>query len=463
MTRTPLSRALIAAVMSARRETSTTVTERAPLCAAATPIAPLPVPSSRTSASRGGCTRRMTSASSHVSLRGVKTPGRVMIRMVAGYASRAPPANVTLEPTIDISGPALDAPSLRAVFDAPRPPTIGIEEELMLLDPGTLDLAPRCEQALAALAGDTRFKPELVAAQIETVTPPRRTVGDAAQVLRGARRDLLAALGGRALAAGAGVHPFAAALGELHGAARYNELAAEFASIARRQLVFGLHVHVAIGGAERAVAVHDALRSYLPDLAGARGQRAVPRGPRQRAGLGAPDDRGDAAAPGRAAGAGQLGGLRARPELGRGRRRAAGEAALVVGAAAASDVRHDRGPRRRHADDRRRDRRLRRGRARARAWLAERVAAGEELPVAPTWRIAENRWWAARHGLDASLADLVTGEREPLRVRLERLFDELAPVAVRLGCAAQLERARAMAAGPGGAARQRAVAARGGT
>ena len=92
-------------------------------------------------------------------------------------------------------------------------------------------------------------------------------------------------------------------------------------------------------------------------------------------------------------------------------------------------------------------------------WLAERVAAGEQLPVAPTWRIAENRWWAARYGLDASFADLVTGEREPLRARLERLFDELAPVAARLGCAAQLERARALAAGPG---RRRAPARRGG-
>ncbi|HEV2058577.1 MAG TPA: glutamate-cysteine ligase family protein, partial [Solirubrobacteraceae bacterium] len=94
------------------------------------------------------------------------------------------------------------------------------------------------------------------------------------------------------------------------------------------------------------------------------------------------------------------------------------------------------------------------------AWLGDRVDAGEQLPVAPTWRIAENRWWAARHGLDASLADLVTAARQPLRARLEALFDELAPVAARLGCAAELERARALAAGPGGAARQRAVAAR---
>ena len=96
----------------------------------------------------------------------------------------------------------------------------------MLLHPRTLDLQPSSEEALVALAGDTRFKPELIAAQIEAVTPPRHTVGDAAQVLREARRDLAAALEGRALAAGAGVHPFAAALGELHGAARYTEMAA---------------------------------------------------------------------------------------------------------------------------------------------------------------------------------------------------------------------------------------------
>ncbi len=114
--------------------------------------------------------------------------------MVAGYASRAPAANVTLDPTTDSYVPTLHAPSLRDAFDAPRAPTIGIEEELMLLDPHTLDLAPRSEQALAALAGDARFKPELIAAQIETVTPPRRTVGDAAQVLRDARDELLDAL-----------------------------------------------------------------------------------------------------------------------------------------------------------------------------------------------------------------------------------------------------------------------------
>lgn len=367
---------------------------------------------------------------------------------------------MTLDPTIDPAVPAFESPWLRDAFDAPRPPTVGIEEELMLLDRETLDLAPRCEQALAALSGDARFKPELIAAQIETVTPPRRTVGDAAQVLREARRDLLAVLEGRALAAGAGAHPFTAALGELHGAERYNELAQEYASIARRQLVFGLHVHVAISGAERAVAVHDALRSYLPDLAGLAANAPFHEGrdsglasvrptisamlPRQ----GVPPALGSWAAFERALTWGEDAGvlpakrrwwweLRLHPTFGTIEVRVGDTQTTVDETAAFAAVVHA-----------------------LVIWLAERVDAGEPLAVAPTWRIAENRWWAARHGLEASFADLVTGEREPLRARLGRLFDELTPVAARLGCAAELERARAMAAGPGGAARQRAVAER---
>lgn len=174
---------------------------------------------------------------------------------------------MTLEPTIDPSDAALCAPSLRAVFDSRRTLCVGLEEELMLLDPRTLDLSPCAQQALADLGGDIRFKPELPAAQIENVTVPRRTVAAAAGDLRQGRADLAAALEGRALAAGAGAHPFADALGELNTGARYSQLQEQYASVARRQLVFGLHVHVSVRGCDLAVRVHDALRSYLPELA----------------------------------------------------------------------------------------------------------------------------------------------------------------------------------------------------
>ena len=332
----------------------------------------------------------------------------------------------------------------------------------MLLDPRTLDLAPSIKQALGAVAGDVRFKPELIAAQIETVTPPRSTVGAAAELLRAARRDLADGLDGRILVAGAGVHPFADAVGDLHDAERYLGLASEYAGIARRQLVFGLHVHVVVTGAELAVAVHDALRSYLPDLAALTANAPFYEGrdsglasirptiasmlPRQ----GVPPALGEWTAFERALEWGTAAGalaersrwwweLRLHPVFGTVEVRVADTQTTVGETAAYAAVVHA-----------------------LVTWLAERAQDGETLPVAPTWRIAENRWWAARAGLDAQLADLETGRREPVRERLERLLDELAPVAARLGCASELEHARALVAGPGGAANQRAVAQRDG-
>ena len=65
----------------------------------------------------------------------------------------------------------------------------------------------------------------------------------------------------------AGAHPFASGHGPLNPGARYEAIGAEYASVANRQLVFGLHVHVGLGGADRALAVYNALRSHLPDLA----------------------------------------------------------------------------------------------------------------------------------------------------------------------------------------------------
>jgi glutamate---cysteine ligase / carboxylate-amine ligase len=91
-------------------------------------------------------------------------------------------------------------------------------------------------------------------------------------------------------------------------------------------------------------------------------------------------------------------------------------------------------------------------------WLAERHAAGEALPVAPSWRIGENRWSACRYGLDGTMADLATGAVAPTRERAAALLDDVAAVGERLGCASELAAARAGLAA-NGAERQRAVAA----
>ena len=214
----------------------------------------------------------------------------------------------------------------------------------MLLDGETLDLAPRAAEVIGALGGDPRFKLEMPAAQLEIVTAPRPTVGEAARELARARADLEAAAAGFRVA-GAGAHPFASGTGPLNTGERYEAIGAEYAAVANRQLVFGLHVHVAVRGAERALAVYNALRSHLPELAAARRQRAVLRGPGHRAGVGPLADLGAAPAPGGPARVRELRGLRGRAAVVRLR----GPAPVVVGAAPAPDARDRRGARTRHA------------------------------------------------------------------------------------------------------------------
>jgi carboxylate-amine ligase len=93
--------------------------------------------------------------------------------------------------------------------------------------------------------------------------------------------------------------------------------------------------------------------------------------------------------------------------------------------------------------------------------LAERYAEGDALPVHDTHRITENSWRAYRYGVQGWLVNLDTGEPQPTRDRLERLFGELEPAARRLNGESQLEHARTLLAG-NGADRQRYVQARDG-
>jgi carboxylate-amine ligase len=353
---------------------------------------------------------------------------------------------------------ALTADALRAPFEARSAMTVGIEEELMLLDARTLDLAPRAHEVLAATGGDPRFKPELPAAQLEIAIPPAATVAEAAAALRGARHDIAGAAAPDARLAAAGAHPFAKLEGPVHPAPRYEALEAEFGAVIRHQLLFGLHVHVAVRPADRALAVYNAMRSYLPELAALAANAPYYAGrdtglasvrpkiadilPRQ----GVPPEipSWEALAGylrwGLAAGAITEPGqwwfeLRLHVRYGTVEVRVPDAQTTVADAAAVAAVVHALVAR-----------------------LAERHAAGETLDVAATWRIAENRWAACRRGVDARLADLATGEPHPARERLHALLDELGPTAARLGCAGELEDARGLVE-RNAALRQRAVAA----
>ena len=334
---------------------------------------------------------------------------------------------------------SVDHETLRARFDAPAPMTVGVEEELLLLDPSTLELAPRAREVLAAVGGDGRFTLELPAAQLEIVLPPARTAGEAVAALADARRALVAAVDGDVRFAAAAVHPFAAPLGVLNVGERYDRIAERYGDVARAQVVSALQVHVAVRGADRALAVYNAVRGELPLVAALAANAPVYCGrdtgmasvrphigsllPRQ----GVPPSL--ASWDAYAAALSRLGDpgewwweVRPHPRFGTLEIRVPDAQPGLADAGAVIGVVHA-----------------------LVAWLAERHDAGETLPVRERWAIEEDRWLAARYGAAG-----------PLNDRVHALLGALEPVAERLGGAAELERARRLAT-DGGSQRVRAA------
>jgi glutamate---cysteine ligase / carboxylate-amine ligase len=338
--------------------------------------------------------------------------------------------------------PSADA--LRARFDAAPEFQVGLEEEVMLLDPGTLELAPRASEILARLDGDERFKLELPASQLEILTAPQATVPDAIAALGAARRTLAEHAEGAVRLAGAGVSPLGSGVGVLNDLPRYRRTLREYGWMARRQLVCAFQVHVSVKGAERALAIYNSARAYLPWLAALAANGAFYLGrdtelasvrpklsellPRQGIppALGSWEEYADALRWGADTGTFPDPGtwwweLRLHSRVGTLEFRVPDAQSTVGDAAAIAGVIHA-----------------------LVAWLAECHSAGERLAVTPTWQIDENRWSACRDGVEGAMIDPRTGERRATRACLDELLETLAPSAARLGAAPALERARAM-------------------
>ncbi|MGZ4231397.1 MAG: carboxylate-amine ligase [Solirubrobacteraceae bacterium] len=150
------------------------------------------------------------------------------------------------------------------------PYTVGIEEEVMLLDPHSWDLAHRGEAVLDRLPEPLvgHATPETHEAAIELATAPHGSVEACvreAAALRRAFADAIASLALRAAAAG--THPLAVwSETEVSRGARYQLVYETMRDLARREPTFALHVQVGVPDPDRAIILYRRLRAHLPLL-----------------------------------------------------------------------------------------------------------------------------------------------------------------------------------------------------
>src|SRR5262249_54810060 len=159
----------------------------------------------------------------------------------------------------------------REAFENGTDFTLAVEEEFALLDPETLGLANRVEAVKAAAAG-TDLEPhlvgELIASEAEVRTGKCAEFGEAAAKIAERRVQLQAVARELGLQLGAtGAHPWSRWQDQrIIDTPHYRRNDEILRYVVWRNNTFGLHVHVGIRGGDRAIAVHNALRCFLPEL-----------------------------------------------------------------------------------------------------------------------------------------------------------------------------------------------------
>ena len=337
--------------------------------------------------------------------------------------------------------------------------TVGVEEELMIIDGDSLDLASGIEAILGEDPPAGHIQPELLQSVLEIATSPCRDVTAAASELAALRS--LAAERARARGlqiGGSGTHPFARWEDQLVvNEDRYRGLVRSLGFVARQELVFGMHVHVGLADPEEAIHVVNALRPYVPLLVALAANSPLWRG--EPTGLMSS----------------RIPIFRAFPRVGlppyfaswedfSSRVQTMCDSGMIEDYTYLwYDVRPH--PRLGTIEVRAMDcqTRLQDTVALATAvvclvkLLVERRREAPEPTQAPWEILDENRWLAARHGLDAELFDHLTGRVRGVRALAEELLEELAPHARSLGCARELEGIEEILRTGNGAIRQQIV------
>ncbi len=331
----------------------------------------------------------------------------------------------------------------------------------MLLDPESLDLVQHIDTVLDAVQGDEladRINSELMQSVLEIATPVCRTAADVMReltTLRGYVRDVA---DGQGLRVGsAGTHPFSLFERQrITAKDRYHALIDQLQYVARRELIFGMHIHVAVDDPDKAIQVVNGLLPHLSPLLALSASSPFWRG--EPTGLASSRQIVFSAFP------------RSGPPP---RFRDYDDYAGVVGqlerTGCIADYTHIWWDIRPHPkwgtiEVRICDAVTRLEDAVAIAAycqavvkaLSDRYDAGEEIPTYHRILTTENKWLAARYGLDAPVMDLATGRRNriPVAKLVRRTLRELEPHARELGSERELEGIEALLSRGNSAERQ---------
>ncbi len=340
--------------------------------------------------------------------------------------------------------------------------TVGVEEELMIVDDASYALVNAIESLLEdhgaanVERSDGEVKPELMESVLEIATRPCANTGEAGDQLRSLRRQVRATANARGLSIGsAGTHPFAMWEDQrIVARPRYRDLISALRFVARQELIFGMHVHVGLDDADKAIHVANGMRVHVPVLLALSANSPFWRGDRtgllstrtpifrQFPRVGMPPAYADWEDWERQVAFMVSSGVmedytylwydvRPHPNLGTVEIRACDsqtrlEHTIALTALIQAMV-HE---------------------------LAEHYDAGTELAQYPWQMLDENKWLAARHGLEGEIVDLPSSEKVTTKALTRRLLERLEPHAQQLGGADHFDGIRDLLERGNGAARQ---------
>src|SRR5439155_3974345 len=156
-------------------------------------------------------------------------------------------------------------------FGKGEPYTLGVEEEYMLLDDETFDLVQHVETVLAAVSGhelEPRINRELMQSVLEIATPVCKSPAEVESALRALRGYVGSIAREQGMRVGsAGTHPFSLFERQrITARDRYRALVDQMQYVARRELIFGMHIHVAVDDPDKAIQVVNGLLPHIGPL-----------------------------------------------------------------------------------------------------------------------------------------------------------------------------------------------------